>query len=159
METRCGDLDPAVVPYLAQQLHLSGAQIISALNRKAGLAGLSGSDANPEQLLTSPSTQAQFAVELYCYRIRKYIGAYLAVLGGCDGIVFGGGVGEHVPQIRARALEGLQWAGVRLDAARNEAARGGNARIDEEHASVRVHVIATDEESALARAALGLLKN
>ena len=71
----------------------------------------------------------RFAVELYCYRARKYLGAYLAVLGGCDGIVFGGGVGEHVPEVRARILAGLEWAGIELDRAANEAARGSESRI------------------------------
>jgi len=109
-------------------------------------------------LLADPSPARQFAGELYCYRIRKYVGAYLAVLGGCDGIMFGGGVGEHAPQVRSRALAGLAWAGISLDAARNQAARGGAARIDDQSAAVRVHVAAVDEELVLARAAALLLK-
>jgi acetate kinase len=156
MATRSGDLDAAVVPYLAQQLSLSGAEVVELLNNHAGLAGLSASDANPEALLAAPAPQSQFAVELYCYRIRKYLGAYMAVLEGCDGIVFGGGVGEHVPGVRARAVAGLTWAGVTLDAALNEAARGGDARISAAAAAVRVHVIAVDEESVLARAAAAI---
>ena len=80
----------------------------------------------------------------------------MAVLEGCDGIVFGGGVGEHVPGVRARAVAGLAWAGVTLDAALNEAARGGDARISAAAAAVTVHVIAVDEESVLARAAAAI---
>jgi acetate kinase len=156
MATRSGDLDAAVVPYLAQQLALSAAAVVELLNNDAGLAGISASDANPSALLADPAPQSQFAVELYCYRIRKYLGAYMAVLEGCDGIVFGGGVGEHVPGVRARAVAGLSWAGVVLDAARNEAARGGDARISAAAAAVRMHVIAVDEESVLARAAAAL---
>ena len=101
----------------------------------------------------SGSPQAQFAVDLYGYRIRKYLGAYMAVLEGCDGIVFGGGVGEHTPGVRARAVDGLGWAGVKLDPALNEAARGGDKRISAADATVAVQVVAVDEESVLARAA------
>lgn len=153
MATRSGDIDAALVPYLAQQLKQSPDEVVNLFNKRSGLAGLSGSDANPQQLLASANPQAQFAVELYCYRIRKYLGAYLAVLGGCDGIVFGGGVGEHTPGVRARALAGLGFAGIELDAAANEAARGGDACISTGAAKVRVHVVATDEESVLAAAA------
>jgi acetate kinase len=157
MATRSGDIDAAVVPYLERRLHLSGDEVVTRLNKQSGLAGMAGSDANPEQLLASSDAQAQFAVELYCYRIRKYVGAYLAVLGGCDGIVFGGGVGEHAPGVRARSLAGLGWAGIELEAQANEAARGGDARISATHAAVPVEVIVTDEESVLAAAAAALV--
>lgn len=158
MATRSGDLDAAIVPYLQNELALSAEQIVELLNTQSGLKGLSGTDADPETLMADPSPSRQFAAELYCYRIRKYVGAYLAVLGGCDGIVFGGGVGEHAPQVRARALLGLAWAGIVLDVARNQAARGGAARIDDPSGAVRVHVAAVDEELVLARGALTLLK-
>jgi len=158
MATRSGDLDPAVVAYLQGELALSGTHVIELLNEQSGLAGLAGSDAGPSALLADPAPQSQFAIELYCYRIRKYIGAYLAVLGGCDGIVFGGGVGEHVPGVRSRALAGLGWAGIELDTALNEAARGGDARIGAAQAQVKLHVLTVDEESVLARAAAALLR-
>jgi acetate kinase len=158
MATRTGDLDAAVVPYLERQLALSGDAVVEFLNNHCGLAGLSGTDASPTTLLADPAPQSQFAIELYCYRIRKYLGAYLAVLGGCDGIVFGGGVGEHVPGVRSRALTGLEWAGVTLDPARNDAARGGDARISDAQAPVTVQVIATDEESVLAEAAAAIAR-
>jgi acetate kinase len=158
MATRAGDIDAAVIPYLQSQLSLGAEQIVGLLNNESGLKGVSGTEANPEELLADPSPQAAFAAELYCYRIRKYLGAYLAVLEGCDGIVFGGGVGEHAPAVRARALAGLGWAGVSLDAARNQAARGGEARIDDGTGGVRVCVGTADEELILARAAAELLK-
>jgi len=153
MATRTGDLDAAIVPYLERELALTGDQVIELLNNTSGLAGVSGTEASPAALLSDPSPASQFAVELYCYRIRKYLGAYMAVLGGCDGIVFGGGVGEHVPGVRAGALAGLAWAGVGLDPVLNEAARGADSRIGAAHATVRVHVIGSDEESVLVRAA------
>jgi acetate kinase len=108
-------------------------------------------------LAADPAPQAQFAVDLYCYRARKYIGAYLAVLGGCDGIVFGGGVGEHVPAVRQRMLAGMGWAGIELDATANDAARGQEARIDTSRQPVRVYVIPAEEERVLAGAALAIM--
>jgi acetate kinase len=133
--------------------------VIELLNGESGLAGLSGTAADPGQLAADGSPQAQFAVELYCYRIRKYIGAYLAVLGGCDGIVFGGGVGEHVPAVRARALANLEWAGIVLDPVLNDAARGGDARISDRSSRVPVHAAATDEEGVLLHAVAALLNH
>ena len=162
MASRCGDVDAAIVPYLEQQLNVSGAEVVELLNKRSGLAGLAGggaaSDVSPETLLEEGSPQSLFAVELYCYRIRKYLGAYMAALEGCDGIVFGGGVGEHVPGVRARALTGLSWAGVALDQPLNEAARGGEARISAADAAVRVQVIVVDEEAVLAQAAAAIIR-
>jgi acetate kinase len=157
MGTRSGDIDPAVVPYLEKRLRKSSDEIISLLNRESGVFGLSGGATELGKLAADPSPEAQFAVDLYCYRARKYIGAYLAVLGGCDGIVFGGGVGEHVPAVRQRMLAGMGWAGIEIDAAANDAARGQEARIDTSRQPVRVHVIPVEEEGVLARAALGII--
>jgi acetate kinase len=157
MGTRSGDIDPAVVPYLERRLRKTSDEIIALLNRESGVSGLSGGVTNLSTLAADPAPQAQFAVELYCYRARKYIGAYLAVLGGCDGIVFGGGVGEHVPAVRQRILTGMGWAGIEIDATANDAARGQEARIDTSRQSVRVHVIPAEEDGILARAALGLI--
>jgi acetate kinase len=97
-------------------------------------------------------------VELYCYRLRKYIGSYCAVLGGCDGIVFGGGVGEHVPEVRERALAGMEWAGIELDPRANRAARGAEAAIQSERSKVRVHVVPVDEEAVMVRAAVAVIE-
>jgi acetate kinase len=154
MATRSGDVDAAIVPHLQRQLGKTADEVIGLLNGESGLAGLSGSAADPGQLAADPSPEAQFAVDLYCYRVRKYIGAYLAVLGGCDGIVFGGGVGEHVPAVRARALANLEWAGILLDPVLNGAARDGEARISDRTARVLVHVAAVDEERVLLTAAI-----
>jgi acetate kinase len=157
MGTRSGDLDPAVVPYLQKRLGKDADEIVGLLNRESGVAGLSGGETNLSRLAADPAPQAQFAVDLYCYRARKYIGAYLTVLGGCDGIVFGGGVGEHVPAVRQRILAGLGWAGIDMDAAANEAAQGQEARIDTSKLPVRVQVIPVEEEGVLVRAALDIL--
>lgn len=157
MATRSGDIDPAVVPYLQRRLSASADEILERLNRESGLAGLSGGSSDLSALTSSTDPGAHFAVDLYCYRARKYIGSYLAVLGGCDGIAFGGGVGEHVPVVRARVLEGLQWAGVELDRTGNEACQGQEARISLAHSQVAVHVIPVDEDAELMAAARAVL--
>jgi acetate kinase len=157
MGTRSGDLDPAVVPYLQKRLHKDADEIVGLLNRESGVAGLSGGETNMGRLAADPAPQPQFTVDLYCYRVRKYVGAYLTVLGGCDGIVFGGGVGEHVPTVRQRILSGLGWAGIEIDAAANDAARAQEARIDTSKLPVRVQVIPVEEEGVLVRAAVDIL--
>jgi len=108
------------------------------------------------ELLASTDTDAELAVEVYCYRARKYIGAYVAALGGVDAILFAGGVGEHAPEIRARILAGLDVFGIAVDAAANRAAIGTAARIDAAGA-VEVWVIPVDEAHAIARAALAVV--
>ncbi len=146
-------------PYLERRLGLSGERVVEMLNERCGLAGVAGSRDDPQALLDSGSAQAQFAVELYCYRARKYLGAYLAVLGGCDGIAFGGGVGEHVPQVRARILAGLEWAGIELDRGRQRG-RAGQRITHQQHAAaaIRVWVLPVDEELPMVRAALTVAK-
>ena len=159
MATRSGDVDPSVLPYLQRRLALTGEQIVGMLNHESGLLGVAGKNANPSELLAERTApQSQFAVELYCYRLRKYIGAYCAVLGGCDGIVFGGGVGEHSPEVRARALAGMEWAGIELDAAANGAARGAEAAIHSAASRVRVMVVPVDEELVMVRAAAAVVR-
>jgi len=157
MATRSGDIDAAVVPYLQRRLARSADEIIELLNREGGLAGLSGGSSDLSALSCSTDPGARFAVELYCYRARKYIGSYLAVLGGCDGIAFGGGVGEHVPTVRARILQSLQWAGIELDSAANQECRGQEARITRPHSPVAAYVIPVDEDAELTAAARAVL--
>ena len=156
MATRSGDVDAAIVPYLERRLGVSGDRVLEILNERAGLAGVAGSTADPQSLLDAGSERSSLAVELYCYRARKYLGAYLAVLAGCDGVVFGGGVGEHVPEVRARILAGLEWAGIELDRTANEAARGTESRISTPRSRVTVRVIPVDEELLMVRAALAV---
>jgi acetate kinase len=114
---------------------------------------MSGGQTDLGKLAADTAAHSQFVVELFSYRVRKAIGAYLAVLGGCDGIAFGGGIGEHVPAVRQRILQGLKWAGIRLDEAANAAAQSGAACISLPASAVAVHVIPTDEESVLVEAA------
>jgi acetate kinase len=158
MATRSGDVDAAIVPYLERRLGVSGEEVLAMLNERAGLAGVAGSPGDPRALLDEGSERARLAVELYCYRARKYLGAYLAVLGGCDGITFGGGVGEHVAEVRARILGGLEWAGIELDAAANRAATGKECRISAAASRVTVRVIPVYEELLMVRAAVAVAK-
>ena len=123
------------------------------LNRQSGLKGLCGVNDMREvlSLVDSGDAQAQLALKVYCYRIRKYIGAYLAVLGRLDALVFTAGVGENAPAVRMRACEGLESLGIVLDEARNRRSCRGVMEIQSDAAPVRVLVIPTNEELEIAR--------
>lgn len=149
MATRSGDVDPGVLLYLQRALPMTPERMETLLNDESGLLGIAGTSSDMRALLSSTDEHARLAVDLYCYRARKYIGAYLAVLGGVDAILFGGGVGENAPTIRQRILEGLQWADVALDEAANNSAIGVAARISGID-SVPVHVVPVDEAVLLA---------
>jgi acetate kinase len=153
MGTRSGDLDPALPMFLASREGLSLEAVEHLLNEASGLKGLSGRSNDLRELLAheGEDERARLAVELFCYRVRKYIGAYLAVLEGADAVLFAGGVGEHLPSIRARICGPLAWCGLRLDAARNEAARGeAPCPIGATGAPVQAFVIPSDEERIIA---------
>ena len=160
MGTRSGDLDPAVVGHLVRKEGLSVDEVERLLNERSGLLGVSGLSRDMRELLKAaegkPDSRAALAVDIFCYRVRKYIGAYLAVLGGADALVFGGGIGERSAVIRARICEGMGWCGVRLDPVRNQAAVGlapGDAmKISEEGAPLACYVAGVDEELEIARA-------
>ncbi len=162
MGTRSGDLDPAVVGHLVRKEGLSVDEVERLLNERSGLLGVSGLSHDMRDVLKAaegkPDSRAALALDLFCYRVRKYIGAYLAVLGGADALVFGGGIGEHAPAIRARICEGMGWCGVRLDRPRNDAAvqvvPGEAVRISEASAPISCYVVGVDEELEIARATL-----
>lgn len=157
MATRCGDLDPGAALHLQRAAGLAPAELERVLNHESGLLGLSGSSADMAALLSAPDPRARRAVEIYCYRARKYVGAYLAALGGADAILFGGGVGEHAPEVRRRILAGLEPLGIEIDRALNDAAVGREARISAARSKVEIRVIAVDEAGMLVRAALSHL--
>ncbi len=160
MGTRSGDLDPAVVGHLVRREGLSVDEVERLLNERSGLLGVSGLSHDMRELLKAaegkPDSRAALALDLFCYRIRKYIGAYLAVLGGADALVFGGGIGERAAVIRARICDGMDWCGVRLDPVRNQAtvglAPGDSMMISEDEAPVACFVVGVDEEVEIARA-------
>ena len=167
MGTRSGDIDPSVVSFLTQREKVDTPTVERWLNEESGLLGLSGRT-NDMRTLIQLATQehderAQLAIEVFCYRARKYIGAYLAILGGADAVVFGGGIGEASPEIRARICEGMEWCGVRLDAERNHAAvdllPGKASHISQDGAQIAVYVVAADEETWIALETVRCLKN
>ncbi len=156
MGTRSGDVDPAVLDYVAGKEGLSLPEVESLLNKQSGLLGISGLTSDMRELLAEAEEhddrRAWLAIEMFAYRARKYVGAYLAALGGADALCFAGGVGVNAPAVRAAVCEGLEWAGVRLDPALNQATAGGReARISPEGESPEVWVIPTDEELLIAR--------
>jgi acetate kinase len=133
---------------------LAPSEVSALLNKHSGLLGLSGLSNDMRALLEAEAKgneRARLAIDIFCYRLRKYLGAYAAVLGGLDGVAFAGGIGENSPAVRARAIEGLDGLGLRLDPVRNEAARGREGEISPAGAPTRVFVIPTNEEIVIAR--------
>jgi acetate kinase len=156
MGTRSGDLDPALHAHLHRSLGWSLEDIDSALNRASGLLGLAGNNDFREvmALRAAGDEGAALAFDVYCYRIRKYVGAYYAVLGTVDAVVFTAGVGEHSPELRAATLSGLERLGIAVDADRNAGPVDGPTRVSPDDADVAVLVVPTNEEHEIARQAL-----
>ena len=157
MGTRSGDVDPGALIYLLQQGKMSPGELGEHLNKRSGLLGVSGSSEDMRDLLEkSPGdAHAAEAVELFCYRARKYIGAYAAALGGLDLLVFTGGIGEHAAPVRDKICAGLEFLGIQLDPPRNHSNAPLISRTD---AAVKVRVIQTNEDLMIVRhvrAALG----
>lgn len=156
MGTRSGDLDPAIVDWLAAKEGLSAREVESLLNKQSGLLGISGLTHDMRDLLAEAAEnndrRARLAIEIFCYRARKYIGAYLAAMNGADAIVFTGGIGENSAEVRAAICEGLEWIGLKLDAERNAEQTGGReGLISAEGSRLAAYVIPTDEELLIAR--------
>ena len=153
MGTRSGDVDPALVGHLTRTEQVPVQQVERWLNERSGLLGLSGRSQDMRDLLERErdDPRARLAVDVFCYRARKYLGAYLAVLGGADAVVFSGGIGEHAPEVRARICAGMEWIGLVLDPARNAAALGGEGRLSPDGARLPVIVIPADEERVIAQ--------
>ena len=156
MGTRSGDLDAAILDYVAGKEGLTLSQVELMLNKQSGLLGLSGLTADMRELLKEiaehDDRRARLAVDVFCYRVRKYIGAYLAVLDGADAIVFAGGIGENAADVRARICAGLEWLGVAFDPAANASLTSGReGRFSTPNSRVELWVIPTDEELLIAR--------
>jgi len=151
MGTRSGDLDPAVVFHL-MEAGLSAAEIRRGLEREGGLLGLSGISSDFRRLTEATRAgepDAALAVEVFVHRIRRYLGAFLVQSGPCDGVVFSGGIGENSPEVRRKALDGLESMGLVLDPSRNEGV--GERRISTDESPIAAWVVPTDEESLIAR--------
>ncbi|WP_210506382.1 acetate/propionate family kinase [Naasia sp. SYSU D00057] len=159
MGTRSGDLDPAVVFQLARFGGLGLDELDDLLNRRSGLKGLTGSAdlRDVRRNADAGDEAAQVALDVYCHRIKHYVGAYLAVLGGADAIVFTAGVGENSPLIRERSLAGLEGLGIEIDAERNASAERGERRISTDASRTAVLVLPTNEELEIARQTVSAL--
>ena len=162
MATRSGDVDPGLLLYLQRTLSMTPDRMERLLTTESGLLGVSGASADMRALLASDDSAARLAVELYCYRARKYVGAYLAALGGADAILFGGGVGENAPVVREKILGEMQWANISLDAEANRNTVGIKACIsqigdDVAHDGGEIWVIPVDEAAILAEEAQAVL--
>jgi acetate kinase len=155
MGTRSGDLDPAIVNVVARKEGLSASQVDSLLNTQSGLLGISGLTNDMRELQSelkeNDDRRVRLAIEIFCYRARKYIGAYLAAMGGADAIVFTGGIGENSPEIRQQICAGMEWAGLRLNPVTNNAMIGREGEISAENSKLRAYAIPTDEELLIAR--------
>jgi acetate kinase len=162
MGTRCGDIDPGLVLHLITALKMSASDVDNLLNRRSGLLGISGASGDMrdvEKAAQSGDARAELALELLAYRIRKYIGAYAAAMGGLDAIAFSGGIGEHSSATRQRACNSLDFLGIKLDSVRNgSAAADRPIRISADDSAVQVWGIPTDEELQIAREGVALLR-
>lgn len=157
MSTRSGDIDPAIIEYLCRQENKSAEEITRLLNYDSGLKGVSGTSSDMQVLLQQKTQrpQASLSIEIFCYRILKYIGAYIAALEGIDALIFSGGIGENAAEIRKRILKKLSWYGVKLDAKKNRRASslhsGEILKINQPHSTVEILVIGTDENAYIAQ--------
>jgi acetate kinase len=156
MGTRSGDIDPAILDFLAVKEGMTVHQLESMLNKQSGLIGISGLTNDMRELLEEArennDRRARLAIEIFCYRARKYVGAYLAAMNGADAIVFTGGIGENAPEIRSLICKGFEWAGLELDAERNAGCTlGAEGLISTESSRLAAYVIPTDEELLIAR--------
>jgi acetate kinase len=153
MGTRCGDVDASIVPYVSQRLGVDAAEAVRQLNSDAGLLGVSerSSDLRALRDLAADDERAALAIDMFCYRVRKYVGSYLAVLGGADGVVFGGAAGIGAPWLRASICEGMEWCGVALDPSRNAELTTGEGLVHRAGAGIAVAATTVDEELLVAR--------
>ncbi len=167
MGTRSGNVDPAVVCHLMKHHAMSRAVVEKLLNEQSGLLGISGRSSDMKVLLQAADEeqdrQAQLAIDIFCHRIQQFIGAYLAVLHGADAVVFGGGIGEQSPEIRTKICADMEWCGLQLDPVRNVQAknlpRGHAVKISAKGSSLAAYVVATDEETLIAKETVHCLEH
>lgn len=157
MGTRSGDIDPGALIYLIEERKMTPRAVNTLINRQSGLLGVSGASEDMKDLLEreAADSRAAEAIELFCYRAKKYLGAYMAALGGLDLLVFTGGIGEHAAAIRERICAGLEFSGIRIDSARN---RANAPVISTDESQIKVRVIKTDEDLMIARHTARLIR-
>lgn len=153
MGTRCGEIDPAIIPYLMKKEGMSPDQVDNYLNKKSGVLGISGVSSDfrdIEQAAAEGNERAGLALEVFAHKVRKYIGGYVAVMGGVDAIVFTAGLGENSISMRDQVCQGLEYLGTRIDSVKNNV-RGKAQEISVDGAKVKIFVIPTNEELVIAR--------
>ena len=164
MGTRCGDIDASILEYLDHKEGMSLRELDALLNKQSGLLGISGLTSDMRELLEEEAEnddrRARLAIEIFCRRVKHYVGAYIAELGGTQAIVFTGGIGENAAKVRERILTNMEAVGIRFDAARNAAATPGQeARISTDDSPIEVLVIPTNEELLIARDTFRVVEN
>src|SRR5579863_3348742 len=162
MGTRSGDLDPAIVSVIARKEGLSPSEVDALLNTQSGLLGISGLTNDMRELQAElkehDDRRVRLAVESFCYRARKYMGEYLAAMGGADAIVFTGGIGENSPDVRARICAEMEWAGLDVDPKKNQQTVGREGQISTDDSKLLAYAIPTDEELLIARDAVRVIR-
>lgn len=163
MGTRCGDMDPAIVPFLMQKLDLNPDEVNTYMNKKCGFLGISGvsSDCRDiEAAIAQGNERAALSIKMLGYQIRKYIGSYTAAMDGVDAIVFTAGIGENTASVRAEALRNLSYFGIEFDEEVNEATKGrsGVTKLSTENSKVAIYMIPTNEELVIARDTEAIVK-
>ena len=154
MGTRAGDVDPSILLHLMAKQEMSSHEVATLLNRHSGLYGISGESNDMRELLESSHQgheRARIAIDVFCYRLRKYIGAYTAVLGHVHALIFTGGIGENAPHVRELACQNLGEMGYELDPQKNNRAVGVEAEISAPASRAQIYVIPTNEELLIAR--------
>jgi acetate kinase len=164
MGTRCGDIDPTVIEYLMHKEGTTIDEVLTLLNKRSGVLGISGLTNDMRDLLEEieehQDRRANLAVEMFCGKVKKYIGAYLAEMDGADAICFAGGIGENAVEIRKRICSGLEFFGIDLDDQLNQQAVGGKEmKISSDKSRIEIFVIPTNEELILARDTLRVVLN
>ena len=163
MGTRCGDLDPAIIFYLMERKGMSVPEVSEALNKKSGMLGLAAIGSSDlrdvEQKIAEGHAHAKMAFDVFCYRIRKYIGAYIAAMGGVDAIVFTAGIGENSEMVRAAVCGGMEGLGIELDASRNVSFNRLGGEISKPESRVKILIIPTNEELQIARETMDVLNH
>jgi acetate kinase len=156
MGTRCGDIDPAIVAFLARKEAVSVDTVEGWLNKESGLFGISGRSQDTRVLIehVASDERARLALDIFAYRVRKYIGAYLAVIGRATAVVFGGGISENTPYVRQRICEGMEWLGLHFDPDRNAAVIEREGLISRDESRLHAFVIPSEEGLMIAHQAL-----
>ena len=160
MNTRSGDLDPAIVEFICKKEGKTVSEVLSMLNKQSGLIGANGVCSDMREILENiENPDVKRSLDMYNYRIKKYIGSYAAVLNGVDAIIFTAGVGEHTPEVREAVTDDMDYLGIKVDHDKNwTAPRGEICEISSEDSKVKVYIIPTDEEYVIAKETENLIQ-